>query len=181
LALWRLDELGFDQYRRFIMCFPAQLMIELVQFIFNQNNLESRLYGAWVTILDFEHVRSKIIEPLLNHLPLAQELSNELQRVIQKGQAISKTKMGNLTVPQPFLLTQPKPRKHQVAASLSKTTPKARPIPKNLFEESKDLILLTKIKEQNKLNALKGHQQSSQHMFNAAKIGSSKSSIVFLF
>ncbi|KAJ3314721.1 Intraflagellar transport protein 80 [Boothiomyces sp. JEL0838] len=58
-------------------------------------------------LLDF--VKEKIIEPLIQHFSMAQQLSHDLRKIVIHGETFETPK--KFTEPQPFLLTDPKPRK----------------------------------------------------------------------
>ena len=57
LAIWRLEELGFEKYAKFISCFDPFKMSRLVEFIFNLIQLETCLKLAWGKILDHEYLK----------------------------------------------------------------------------------------------------------------------------
>eukprot|EP00842_Homolaphlyctis_polyrhiza_P004117 jgi/Hompol1/4706/HPOL_002296-RA len=78
LALWRLEELGFAKFSKFVKCFDPVKMSRLIGFIFNPVNLESDLKKTWGTVLDHQFVKEHVIDPILRHVSVGQKLLEEL-------------------------------------------------------------------------------------------------------
>lgn len=109
LGVWRIEEIGFTAYSRFVQCFDPAKMADLISFLFNPENLHGSLKKLWCTIFDEHFVRDTLIEPILQHVLNAKQLEKDLRKLAKNGMELQKTKKS--TKPDPFLLTVPKPRR----------------------------------------------------------------------
>lgn len=172
LALWRLEEIGFASFSRFVQCFDPAKMAALIGFLFDPVIIQQELKASWCGILDDSFVKERIIDPLLHHVSNGIQLVSDLVRLNENGMEIHKSSVPT-TVQDPFLLTVPKPRKLPIPPfKISKET-KARAIPKNLFKTPKDQILLEQAKQENKERAKKLYEKTNKSVFSAAKPRSS--------
>ena len=90
LALFRLEELGFEQFRRFVFCCNASGMTRFVAFLFNPVVIEDHLKPKWVTILDHEYVQTHLINPIIHHMHLVEPFLQELIDLTTNGQQVVK-------------------------------------------------------------------------------------------
>jgi hypothetical protein len=109
LALWRIEEIGFSAFSKFVRCFDPKKMASLIDFLFQPSNIEGVLKPLWCTILDGHFVRDKIIHHILQHSSNALLFQQDLMKFAQNGMEIKKTE--KITKQDPFLLTVPKPRR----------------------------------------------------------------------
>ncbi|KAI8909101.1 hypothetical protein EDD86DRAFT_206957, partial [Gorgonomyces haynaldii] len=171
LALWRLDELGFDQFKRFISCFRSLMMVRFISFLFNPQTVQAKLKPKWLTLFDQEYVQTNFVDPITHHLHVVEPFLEELIEANEHGEKVLKPTKTKTTKMEPFLLTQPRPRRVQtVRMEEAFPKPKARPIPKNLFEKPKEMVALEIIKQGNKEKAKMGYQVSQMTAFKAAII-----------
>lgn len=167
LALWRLEEIGFDAFSRFVQCFDPNKMAAIVGFLFNADRVQNELHSLWCTLLDEHFVRDRIIEPIVHHVSNALQLVQDLKRQAAKGMEIQKVK--KVTEPSPFLLTIPNVRKFIQPTVAIATVIKAREIPKGLFKQPKDKIALDKAKLINKEKSTKLLKSAQTNVFGVAK------------
>jgi hypothetical protein len=89
LCLYRLSELTFSEFRKFVRTAEPSKMAKLVGFLFDSQHLhpgpDGVLYEAWCGILDHEYVKTKIVVPLLQHAEDAIDLVKELNERAEKG------------------------------------------------------------------------------------------------
>merc|ERR1719457_87852 len=88
LALWRLDEIGFSNFERFVQGFSPKVMHQLISFLFNPHKVQTELKILWCTMFDEEFVAERIMDPILHHLPHAQQLAANLYHLSQNGMGI---------------------------------------------------------------------------------------------
>ncbi|KAJ3304933.1 hypothetical protein HDV03_002161 [Kappamyces sp. JEL0829] len=171
LALWRLEEIGFAAFSRFVRCFEPGKMALLVAYLFNPDNVQGELRTLWCSHLDEHYVREKIIEPMVYHVPNAQQLERELKKLNDNGMELRKVR--KVTAVDPFLLTVPKPRSLPQPTVAIPTEIRARPIPKALFETPRDEIVLSQKRAVNKDKAKKLYEQAQEGQFSVARPPSS--------
>ena len=109
LALWRIEEIGFSVFCKFVRCFDPKKMAFLIEFLFKPANIEGVLKPLWFTILDEHFVRDKIIHHILQHSSNALLFEQDLRTYAKRGMKIKNTR--KITKQDPFLLTVPKPRR----------------------------------------------------------------------
>jgi hypothetical protein len=119
LALFRLDELGWDRFRGFIMADDPLKMMVLLEYLFDESTLNDFLKPELCKIFDAEFVDNDIISRLLGQMNGASELMESLRiKAYGIAAAAAKAEEEKLlafkgkgsTVPMPFNLTVPKPR-----------------------------------------------------------------------
>ncbi|KAK9861571.1 hypothetical protein WJX84_004318, partial [Apatococcus fuscideae] len=127
LALVRLDDLGFKQFRMLILSQDAIRMVAFIPFISDPATL-AHCHGAWSTILDHQYLEDFAQSQATWH-PMMQNLTAELQRRIgiradqkaklQGGSAATGKRPS--TIAKPFQLSVSMPRAPKISSS-----PKAR-------------------------------------------------------
>jgi hypothetical protein len=108
--MWRLEEIGFSSFSKFVICFEPAKMAALIGFLFNPNILQKELHVIWCFILDDMYVKERITDPLVHHISNGMQLKQDLLHIVENGMEITKSNVP-LTKPEPFLLTVPKERK----------------------------------------------------------------------
>ena len=146
LVIFRLDELGLKHFKRLVESMEPLKMHVLLQFILNEETLREHVRESWCEIYDFEFVDGVIARNGARALELADLLdflSNKAtgHGTIEKVEAEVKEKV--FTVPQPFNLTKPKPRK------LPKFIVLDRKLEVNLVQESIYKNSLEKVNKRN--------------------------------
>ena len=144
LALFRIDELGWDRFRGFIMSDDPLKMMVLLEYLFDESTLNDFLKPELCKIFDAEFVDNDIIGSLLGQMDGASELMESL-RVKAYGIAaaaakaeedkLSAFKGKGSTVPIPFNLTKPKPR-HVVEPMEIVQGVKATPVPYEMLNRT---------------------------------------------
>ncbi|KAK9810024.1 hypothetical protein WJX72_003564 [[Myrmecia] bisecta] len=123
LAVIRLQELTFPQFRRLIMVKDAQKMIVFLQYLFHEETLRGPCRDQWLGIYDKEYTDG-LIATLLSFMPDAAALIEELQEKVyltkkqaetealqfSAGAGASGASQSRTTVPAPFPLSHPRPK-----------------------------------------------------------------------
>ncbi|KAA6422175.1 MAG: hypothetical protein FRX49_07926 [Trebouxia sp. A1-2] len=122
LAITRLTELGIEQYRRIVSVADPQKMMVLLEFIIDTDGLVERCRDEWLRIYDKEYV-DELLATLVSFRPeledLLQQLQDQVHLTAQASEAEAAKFTGTTkaasaarkqTVPEPFNLTQPKPK-----------------------------------------------------------------------
>lgn len=137
LALFRLDELGIDSFKRLVNTQEPLKMHVLLSFIFDAEMLRTHVREEWCKIYDYKFVDDDIIAKAEQNSGLVQHLLNSLQTKAT-GQSISKSDVQSeesktRTVPQPFNLTKPRPRALPKPVIIEKKV-KANPVDPRIFQ-----------------------------------------------
>ncbi|CAO2640240.1 Cilia- and flagella-associated protein 99 [Lemmus lemmus] len=151
LAMFQLDELGFQLFCSIIKSQPVCKTCKFLRFFFNPLNLCSWIKDEWSLIYETSHVKENWIDPLMRWQPEVQELINQLEGVPTSQIPLLKTK-AKVTEPKEFNLTVPKPRAITMPEPVP-TVAKPKPVPKSTYQEPKEQQLLQMIKRYNRRNA----------------------------
>jgi hypothetical protein len=114
LAVFRLDELGIKNFRKIVETQEALKMHVLLQFLLNEGTLREHVQESWCEVYDFEFVENVIVRNGNKALELADMLDYLSNRATGHGtveQTVVEVREKKFTVPEPFNLTRPKPRK----------------------------------------------------------------------
>nr|KAJ3422994.1 hypothetical protein HK105_004953 [Polyrhizophydium stewartii] len=168
LALWRLEELGFARFSKFVRCFDPVKMSRLIGFIFNPVNLETDLKQAWGKVLDHQFLKEHVIDPILRHISVAQKLLEEHCDRADYGMVPKKSDKKSTEI-EPFLLTQPKPRKLPEPTEKMSMIVKANPVPKTLYEDSAEMRRLERIRDDNRAKVMKLYETAQKEQFKVAQ------------
>ena len=144
LALFRLDELGWERFRAFVMSDDPLKMMVLLEYLFDEGTLNDFLKPELCKIFDAEFVDNDIISRLLAQMRGASELMESL-RVKAYGAAAAAAKAEEdklaafrgkpATVPRPFNLTKPKPRSVLEPMEIPQGV-KAKPVPHKMLNRT---------------------------------------------
>lgn len=151
LAMFQLDELGFQLFCSIIKSQPVRKTCKFLRFFFNPLNLCSWIKDEWSLIYETSHVKENWIDPLMRWQPEVQELINQLEGVPTNQIPLLKTK-AKVTEPKEFNLTVPKPRAITMPEPVP-TVAKPKPVPQSTYQEPKEQQLLQMIKRYNRRNA----------------------------
>ena len=123
LALLRLHELGFSDFRTLVLSQEHFKMSVLLKFLFSAENLTEWLRPEWIKMYDPKFVDEQLIEKLLVFIPnvdaLQKVLEGRMASEAAKKEAAAEAARalaegrgggGHHTTPEPFPLTQPKMR-----------------------------------------------------------------------
>ncbi|XP_008057161.1 cilia- and flagella-associated protein 99 [Carlito syrichta] len=151
LAMFLLEELGFQLFCNIIKSQPAVKMHKFLGFFFNPLNLCSWIKDEWSLIYETAHVKENWIDPLMRWQPEVQELINQLEGVSASQTSLSKTK-AKVTEPKEFNLTAPRPRAIPVPEPVP-VVAKPRPVPQSTYQLPKEQQLLEMVKRYNRRKA----------------------------
>lgn len=130
-------------------------MNEFFKFLFNFEIVNDTLRPEWIKLYDFMYVDSKLIAGLNKNYELFNELITYIHNKVSAGSTMqSSTKDASysketitkkVTVPEPFNLTKPKPRKLLEPIPIQNKV-EIKPVPVADFEKTN----LLKIEEENR-------------------------------
>jgi len=168
LALLRLHELGFADFRMLVLSQEYFKMSVLLKFLFNEETLKEWLRPEWLKLFEPTFVDEQLIGKLLVFVPSVEQLLKVLEgrmasEAAKKEAAAEAAKAlaegrggkGEHTVPVPFALTEPKPRLVPCPEEVIKMSFKANKVPSSTYADPKQLterIELDQKKDQNRLN-----------------------------
>lgn len=163
LSLMRLNELGFSKFATFIQCFDPTKMARIVEYLFSPSNLNGQLKESLCNVFDIDFVNSRIIEPITKNLKSAQTLLKKLCELSENGQMLKKTEK-QVTIAEPFLLTEIKPRKVPQPEIIFPKFNKATKIMKSTFIKEQEL--LNKSKLENKEKSKQIYKEAQEKAFS---------------
>jgi hypothetical protein len=130
-------------------------MNEFLKFLFNFETVNDILRPEWVKLYDFMYVDSKLIAGLHKNYELFNELITYIHNKASAGSTMLNSTKDNsysreavtkkVTIPEPFNLTKPKPRKLLEPLAIQNKVD-IKPVPKADFEKTN----LTKLEEESK-------------------------------
>ena len=128
LGLFRLEELGKENFKKIINTYEVVRVNTLFQWIFNPQILTDYAREGWMADYDFEWIDNNIITGVRKNLPMLQDLIDEVEiKATGKKKQLAEeeekerqnptrpigftiTKERKVTVPKPFTLHKPKIR-----------------------------------------------------------------------
>ncbi|KAK7110652.1 cilia- and flagella-associated protein 99-like [Littorina saxatilis] len=166
LALFRLDELGVSQFRKFINCLDVNAAYKFLNFFLDEKSLVTWVKDGWGTIYDNSFVQNKLLNPLLRWLEDLQEIPKHLKKKIDNEVQSKKITLPT-TETKPFKLTQPKPRSVPMPEPIPKVS-KHKPAPRTLYSAPKEQATIAKQKEENRYRAEERLMEASRRQFACA-------------
>ncbi len=164
LALFRLDELGWERFRAFVMSDDPLKMMVLLEYLFDEGTLNDFLKPELCKIFDAEFVDNDIISRLLGQMTGASELMESL-RIKAYGAAAAAAKAEEeklaafrgkpATVPKPFNLTKPKPRSVLEPMEIPQGV-KAKPVPHKMLNRTS----VRQIEEEDAVRRARSHAET---------------------
>lgn len=158
LALLRLKDISFAQFRRLVLVKDAQKMLVFLKYIFNRANLEELCKDEWMKMYDVQFVDS-VVDGVLTFKDQAEDLINHLEEKVfmsarkKEEEAAAWNLFGQgakmTTVPRPFNLTAPKP-KAQPFEEPSYEQLKAKPAPAIRQGKTSIDVAIERAKERNR-------------------------------
>ncbi|ORY48674.1 hypothetical protein BCR33DRAFT_714403 [Rhizoclosmatium globosum] len=171
LCLYRLPEdMPFSTLTKFFKSYNPTKMARFLAFLFDSAHLidDGILSRAWGTILDRDHIKAKMLLPLLSHADEAKTLIEDLIIRSEKGMVPKKSTKPN-TEAAPFVLTVQNPRKIPEPPYTHSTLTKARPIPKSVYTGTGELEAIEKAKAENRRRVQEQHEKFDQSQYEIAK------------
>ncbi|CAM9428541.1 unnamed protein product, partial [Ectocarpus fasciculatus] len=121
LLLFRLDELGFGEFRRLTSSEDPTKMAQLLGYLIDWERVEGQLTQDWLTVFDLKYINDKMLGGLRRASGKIEDYCKKLAVKafsLSRAREEAKAKMGlaevaekSLTVPRPFNLTKPSIRK----------------------------------------------------------------------
>eukprot|EP00903_Cladosiphon_okamuranus_P017044 g15709.t1 len=121
LLLFRLDELGFGDFRRLTSSEDPTKMAQLLNYLIDWDRVEGQLTQDWLTIFDLKYINEKMLGGLRRASGKIEDYCEKLAVKafgLSQAREEAKAKMGlaevpekSLTIPRPFNLTKPSLRK----------------------------------------------------------------------
>ncbi|XP_071946919.1 cilia- and flagella-associated protein 99-like [Antedon mediterranea] len=147
LSLYRLDELGMANYRKFIRTQDVNKMFKFLSFFLNEKNLHSWIKDEWCKIYEHTYVQVNLISPIQRWLPELNELIIQLQDKIDNKLKAKSPK--TVTEISPFKLTKPRPRSVPVPEKIP-TVSKPKDVPKTTYKLPSEQKLIQEARERNR-------------------------------
>eukprot|EP00126_Sphaerothecum_destruens_P008600 Sdes_comp20270_c0_seq1m13812 len=166
LALFRLDELGFPQFKKLVKSQDSEKMHKLLKFLFKKDTIENFLTHEWYGIYDKSFVDTKLRFPLLKRVPQIEPLISKLDDQRKSQMILEKSKQPP-TKPEPFQLTRPRRRKAPEPQPIP-TMGKARALPPTTYAPSGDRELIERAKQANRRRQQRKYEAYSQNIFSCA-------------
>ena len=167
LALLRLHELGFSDFRTLVLSQEHFKMSVLLKFLFSAENLTEWLRPEWIKTYDPKFCDEQLIEKLLVFVPNVEALQKVLEgrmaseaakkeAAAEAARALAEGRGGggHHTTPEPFPLTQPKMRLVPVPEDVIEPF-KATGVPSTTYTDPKQLqdrLELDKKKDSNRMS-----------------------------
>ncbi|XP_071493877.1 cilia- and flagella-associated protein 99-like [Diadema antillarum] len=166
LALYRLDELGMANFRKFIRSQDVNKMHKFLAFSFNETYLTTWMKDEWTKIYESSYVQVELVSPILRWLPEIGDLVEQLaDKLANKSATRQKTKTP--TDIKPFNLTQPRPRSVPVPEVIPKVK-KSKPVPKSTYVGPREDSLVQEAKERNRKRAEETLLTAAKSQFSCA-------------
>ena len=158
LALFRLDDLGFQNFESFVAPQDNLKMYSFLKYLFDLPKLQSWLKSKWCNIYDSKFVEDSILPNLLNNMDRAEKLISNLNDKLQNKPQPKKE--STHTQPKPFSLTKVKPRSVPLPEPVPKVKP-TNPIPSSTYKSPREEMELAKKKEE--------HRKRSEQMLDRVR------------
>ncbi|XP_033109719.1 cilia- and flagella-associated protein 99-like [Anneissia japonica] len=166
LSLYRLDELGMANYRKFIRTQDVNKMFRFLAFFLNEDNLLSWIKDEWCKIYEHTYVQVNLMSPILRWLPELKELISQLQDKINNKVKSTKS-LKAVTEPVAFKLTKPRPRSVPVPERIA-TVAKPKEVPKSTYKVPSEHKLIQEAKERNRRRTEEQLLESTKSQFKCA-------------
>uniref|UniRef100_W5K2R9 Cilia and flagella associated protein 99 n=1 Tax=Astyanax mexicanus TaxID=7994 RepID=W5K2R9_ASTMX len=166
LAMFHLEDLGFEQFSRIIKSLDSSKMHKFLSFFFNVTNLTTWIHGEWSQFYDAAYVEHKWIAPLLRWRTEIEGLLDHLAKKMTKS-SLSRNSPKKYTQPKEFDLTKPKPRPLPAPECIPQQE-KAKPVPATTHRTPKEPNVLEESKQKNHLKAQQVLYEANIQQFRCA-------------
>ncbi|KAI0218459.1 Cilia- and flagella-associated protein 99 [Lamellibrachia satsuma] len=166
LALFRLDELGLDAFRKLVQSQDTNKMYRFLNFFLDDKNLRTWMKDAWNKQYDASFVQTDLLAPILRWHPELMRLVAQLKSKVDNKSAKKKSKT-TTTASEPFNLTKPRPRGIPMP-DIIPTLKKHRPVPQTTYHEPREQIEMSAIQEMNRRQAEEQLMEASRSQFACA-------------
>lgn len=166
LALYRLDELGMVNLRKFVKCQDVNKMHRFLSFFLDEKNLNTWIKDEWCKIYEHSYVQVQLLSPILRWLPELQDLVSQLgEKIANKVQ--SRRKVRTPTEVNPFNITKVKPKSVPVPEVIP-IVQKPNAVPKTTYSNPKEHKLIIEAKERNRRRAEEQLYDATKYQFICA-------------
>lgn len=155
LAMMRLDELGWPAFEKLVMSQDQRVIYVFMNFLFSAHNLQQWMKPEWLKIFDEEYIDQALIGGVLKWAEPASDLLTYLEEKVYNIQPPKDETVDvgpNVTVPEPFNLTRPKPRMVPEPDAID-CTPKGSLLNEKILDPNFTPAVDAKIKAQLQQNA----------------------------
>ena len=126
LAIFCLDELGFDKFKEIIATQDPTKMYIFVSYLFNMDNLWSILRADWMKIVDLKFVEDEIIAGIEAKMPVISDFLVELEA---KAQGIAASLQAKKDAANQGPVLEKKPLTRPISPNLTQRKPPLIPEP----------------------------------------------------
>ncbi|TPX33741.1 hypothetical protein SmJEL517_g03488 [Synchytrium microbalum] len=169
LILFRINEIGLDRLTGLVRGLEPRHIASFLSVLSDPVAVEGALRGCWCRVLDASWVHDNLVTPLLENASNIHKLSKEFLEKLNCGMTVAKSTKPP-TESKPFLLTKPRPRRLPEPTERISTVPKARPVPKTVYEGSSEQAALEKTKVENRHKTQTLYEEAQRMQFHAAKV-----------
>ncbi|KAK2169827.1 hypothetical protein NP493_1173g00013 [Ridgeia piscesae] len=166
LALFRLDELGIDVFRKMVLSQDINKMYRFLNFFLDDKNLRTWMKDEWNKQYDAAFVQSDLLSPILRWHPVLMKFVAQLKSKVDNMSAKKRTKTA-ATVLEPFNLTKPRPRGVPMPEIIP-TLRKHSGVPQTTYSEPREQIEISAIQEMNRRQAEEQLMEASRSQFACA-------------
>jgi len=170
LLIFRLKELGIAEFRNFVLCASYPAMLAFLQFASSKKDLEEWVKMEWCKVYDIEYIERDIIGTIQELLPPDNDLVNEISikatgmRISKEDTAATTEKKKQVTVPEPFDLTVPRPRLVPLPEPIEREV-KAKEVNPIIFKNSLAKIEEEDVKRKEQVKAATENKYSEEERF----------------
>eukprot|EP01052_Picozoa_sp_SAG31_P038661 SAG31_NODE_5210_length_2674_cov_1.231845_1_plen_790_part_10 len=180
LSTMRLDELGWPAFEKLVIGQDQRTIYVFLNYLFSAHNLQNWMKPEWLKIFDEDYIDTVLIGGVLKWAEPASDLLTYLEEKvynIQPPKDDTSDKEAGVTVPEPFNLTQPKPRMVPAPDAIN-CTPVASKLNTKILDPNYKPAVDSKIKSQLAQNAAelaKKYDPSLEFRFEtASRVGAAR-------
>lgn len=182
LLFFRLEELGVEEFRKFYTCNLSQppALFALLKYVLSEEELNKWVKMEWAKLYDITYIETEIIGGAQRNRPMLEPLFDEME-IKATGHSSAAEAKGfdpfkkviQLTVPEPFNLTAPKPRLVPHPEEIARVI-EAQPVPKTNNKTSLEEIVKErkqKLEEERERVSQKYPEELHFHLETATRPG----------
>ncbi|ESO95041.1 hypothetical protein LOTGIDRAFT_188889, partial [Lottia gigantea] len=166
LMLFRLDELGISQFRRFIYSQDINRVFKFLNFFLDERNLLTWIKDSWCKLYEHSFVQTILLSPLLRWHPELTDILTQMRDRIENKVKPKKSTTKNTEI-KPFNITQPRARMVPLPEPIPKLAPH-KPVPKHIYRTPTEIDRLNEAKEINRRIAEEHLIEASRKQFACA-------------
>ena len=152
LSMFRLNDLGYDNFELFVTKQDVVKMHYFLRYLFDIPKLQSWLKRKWCELYDKKFVEDSVLPNIMQNLNAVQKLIKRFENKIQNK--LPPKKAPTFTETQPFNLTPIKPKAVPVPEPIPKLK-SVNPVPNTTYKVPKEENRLNKTRESHRRNSEK--------------------------